>query len=148
MKTKFYRCETCGNVIVKFVDSGVMPECCGNEMVELIPGTVDRFKEKHLPVVECVDDCTIRVKVGAEPHPMTEEHHIRFICLETENGFQLRYLNTSGPAEVCFCDCKDKPVAVYEYCNIHGLWMTDLRGKFDDLKCCGSENRTRKTCKI
>lgn len=148
MKTKFYRCETCGNVIVKFVDSGVTPVCCGEEMKEIVPGTVDRFKEKHLPVVERVDDCTLCVKVGAEPHPMTDEHRIRFICLETENGHQLQYLKTMESAEVCFCGCKDKPVAVYEYCNIHGLWMTDIRGQFDDLKCCGSSSKTSKTCKL
>jgi superoxide reductase len=25
-----------------------------------------------------------------------------------------------------FCTCNDKPVAVYEYCNLHGLWKTEL----------------------
>ena len=86
MATKFFVCTTCGNVVVKFVDSGVTPFCCGKAMVELIPGTSDGAVEKHLPVVESVGKHTIRVKVGAMPHPMTGEHHISFICLETENG--------------------------------------------------------------
>lgn len=146
MATKFFLCTTCGNVVVKVVDSGVIPVCCGSEMTELIPGIVDKFKEKHLPVVERVDDCTLRVKVGAEPHPMTAEHHIRFICLETEHGFQIRYLKDNEAAEVCFCGCKDKPVAVYEYCNIHGLWKTDIKGKFDDLGCCSTEKKSGKAC--
>lgn len=146
MDTKFYLCTICGNTIVKVVDSGVIPYCCGKEMTELPVNTVDLMKEKHLPVVERVDDCTIRVKVGAVPHPMTDEHSIRFICLETENGCQMRFLKTDEAADVCFCGCKDKPVAVYEYCNLHGLWKTDIRGQFDDLKSCSTEDRKSKGC--
>ena len=32
MTTKFYKCETCGNVIVKLVDSKVPVMCCGKKM--------------------------------------------------------------------------------------------------------------------
>lgn len=128
MATKFYFCETCGNVIVKCVSSGVIPFCCGTEMVELIPGVTDGIGEKHLPVVERVDDCTIKVKVGAQPHPMMKGHHIVFIYLETKHGGQIKYLDPEGEAEAVFCCCDDTPVAVYEYCNIHGLWKTELDG--------------------
>ena len=31
---KTYKCETCGNVIAKIVDSGVPVMCCGKAMVE------------------------------------------------------------------------------------------------------------------
>lgn len=130
MATKFYLCTTCGNVVVKAVNSGVNVVCCGKEMIELDPGTTDVLMEKHVPVVECLDNCTIKVKVSTKPHPMTEEHHIAFIYLETENGGQMQYLSPDGPAEAVFCVCKDKPVAVYEYCNIHGLWKKDIEG------CC------------
>ena len=145
MATKFFLCTTCGNVVVKAIDSGVDVVCCGQEMKELIPGTTDASKEKHLPVVERVDDCTIKVKVGSMPHPMSKEHHIVFIYLETEHGGQIMYLDPEGPAEVCFCGCKDKPVAVYSYCNLHGLWKTEIgdcapdTGKGCDTKkkgCC------------
>ena len=125
MATKFFLCTTCGNVVVKVLDSGVTPVCCGEEMTELEPRTVDGLGEKHIPVIECLEDGLIKVKVGSIPHPMAENHHIEFIYLETENGGQIRYLKPGDPAEAVFC-CKCKPVAVYEYCNIHGLWKAEV----------------------
>lgn len=138
MATKFFLCSTCGNVVVKAIDSGVGIVCCGNQMKELLPGTTDGSMEKHVPVVEHVDDRTVRVKVGSAPHPMIREHHIVFIYLETEHGGQIQYLDPEGPAEAVFCGCKDKPVAVYAYCNIHGLWKADVSDCSGDTgKCCG-----------
>lgn len=127
MATKFYLCTTCGNVVVKVVDSGVVPVCCGKQMQELIPGVSDGAYEKHVPVIEKIDDCTIRVKVGSVPHPVTEEHGIRFIYLETAHGGQIKYLSPGMPPEADFCTCKDAPEAVYEYCNLHGLWKSDIK---------------------
>lgn len=126
MATKFYLCTMCGNVIFKAVDSGVDVECCGEKMQELIPSMEETMKEKHLPVVECEIDGPVKVKVGSVPHPMTPEHHISFIYLETEHGGQVKFLMPEDVPEAVFKGCKDKPVAVYEYCNIHGLWKTEL----------------------
>lgn len=124
MTVKFYRCRHCGNVIVKFVDSSVPVVCCGEKMQELVAGTAEASLEKHLPVVTKIDDCKIRVDVGSVPHPMTPEHHIAFIYVETENG-GIR-IDLKDKPEAVFCVCADKPVAVYEYCNLHGLWKTEL----------------------
>ena len=146
MATKFFLCTTCGNVVVKVVDSGVGVVCCGQEMKELIPGTTDTLMEKHLPVVERIDDRTVKVKVGSVPHPMSREHHIVFIYLETEHGGQIQYLDPEGPAEACFCICEDKPVAVYEYCNLHGLWKTDFKDCPDDAGK-GCDTRKKGCCK-
>ena len=122
--TKFYRCNHCGNVIEKHVDSKVPVVCCGEKMQELVANTVDASTEKHVPVVTKVDDCTIKVQVGSVEHPMLPEHHISFIYVETENGGMK--INLKDKPEATFCTCSDKPVAVYEYCNLHGLWKTEL----------------------
>lgn len=124
MATKFFRCRHCGNVIEKVVDSKVPVVCCGEKMEELVPNTVEASVEKHLPVVTRVDECTIKVEVGSVPHPMLPEHHISFIYVETENG-GIRVDLTDKP-EAVICACSSKPVAVYEYCNLHGLWKTEL----------------------
>ena len=124
MATKFYKCNHCGNVIEKVVDSKVPVVCCGEKMQELIPNTVDASGEKHVPVVTCLDDCRIKVEVGSVAHPMTPEHHISFIYVETENG-GIR-VNLKDKPEAVVCVCSEKPIAVYEYCNLHGLWKTDL----------------------
>ena len=96
------------------------------KMDELVANTVDASAEKHVPVVTKVDDCTIKVEVGSAPHPMTPEHHISFIYVETENGGMRITVKDKEKAEAVFCTCADKPVAVYEYCNLHGLWKTEL----------------------
>ena len=124
MATKFYKCRHCGNVIEKIVDSKVHVVCCGEKMEELVPNTVEASVEKHLPVVTRIDDCTIKVEVGSAPHPMLPEHHIAFIYVETENG-GIR-VNLSDKPEAVICTCSSKPIAVYEYCNLHGLWKTTL----------------------
>lgn len=124
MATKFYKCNHCGNVVVKVVDKSVPVVCCGEKMEELIPNTVDASGEKHVPVVTKTDDCHIKVEVGSVPHPMLPEHHIAFIYVETENGGIT--VNLKDKPEAVICTCSDKPIAVYEYCNLHGLWKTEL----------------------
>ena len=124
MATKFYKCNHCGNVIEKVVDSKVPVVCCGEKMQELIPNTVDASNEKHVPVVTRLDDCRIKVEVGSVPHPMTPEHHIAFVYVETENG-GIR-INLKDKPEAVVCVCTEKTIAVYEYCNLHGLWKTEL----------------------
>lgn len=125
MKTQFFICKHCGNVIVKMVDSGVPVVCCGEKMAELTPNTVEASVEKHLPVITMLDECTMKVEVGSAPHPMTPEHHISFIYVETENG-GMRIDLTDKP-ETVLCVCTAKPIAVYEYCNLHGLWKTMVK---------------------
>lgn len=125
MTTKFFKCFSCGNVVVKICDSGVVPFCCDEKMTELVENTEDATVEKHLPVMERVDECTVRIRVGSAPHPMMKEHYIEFIYLETENGGQLHYLKPDDAPEAVFC-CKERITAVYAYCNIHGLWKTTV----------------------
>jgi superoxide reductase len=55
---------------------------------------------------------------------MLPEHHIAFIYVETENG-GIR-VNLSDKPEAVICTCSSRPIAVYEYCNLHGLWKTTL----------------------
>ena len=124
MATKFYKCRHCGNVVEKVVDSGIKVVCCGEEMQELIPNTTDASGEKHVPVVKNLGNGKLKVEVGSVAHPMTEEHHIVFIYVETERGGIRINLKDKPKAEVCVCN--EKVVAVYEYCNLHGLWKASL----------------------
>lgn len=132
METKFYHCKMCGNIIIKVIDGGTVPKCCGVEMEELKPNTTDGKTEYHLPVVLQCDDHKLKIRVGKEPHPMTAAHHIRFIYVETETGGHLVRLKDNQPAEVTLCMC-DKPIAIYAYCNLHGIWKTALTR---DSQCC------------
>ena len=124
MAVKFYKCRHCGNVIQKLVDSKVSVVCCGEQMQELIPNTVDASGEKHVPVVTRIDEKTIKVNVGSVAHPMLEEHHIAFVYVETENGGIM--VNLKDKPEAIVYVGEEKVLAVYEYCNLHGLWKTEL----------------------
>ena len=75
MNQKFYRCNHCGNIVAFVKDSGVPVVCCGENMTEIIPGTVDASLEKHVPVYS-VEGNIVRVSVGAVEHPMIQEHFI------------------------------------------------------------------------
>lgn len=125
MKAKFYVCRHCGNLIEMVDDHGVNVVCCGEKMEALIPNTVDASGEKHLPVVS-VKDGVVNVSVGSVEHPMLDEHHIAWVYLQTENGVQRKHFKAGEPPVVSFALGGEKPVAVYAYCNLHGLWMTEV----------------------
>ena len=125
-ETKFYICKHCGNIIKKIHNSGVSVVCCGEKMKELVPGEVEASVEKHLPVVNYTDN-TVTAIVGSVNHPMTEEHSITWVYLETNKGGQRKNLSPNDEPRVTFALIEDeKPIAVYAYCNLHGLWKTTI----------------------
>lgn len=123
---KFYKCAHCGNVAVKPFDAGVPLICCGEKMEELTANSTDAATEKHVPVV-AVEGNVVNVTVGEVEHPMTEEHLIAFIVLETKAGYQIAELTANDAPKATFALAEgDEAVAVYEYCNLHGLWIAEL----------------------
>jgi len=103
-------------------DKGVPIMCCGQEMAELVPNTTDAAGEKHVPVYK-VQDGIVHVAVGATGHPMTEEHSIEWVSIQTKAGGQRKPLKAGEAPKACFALCEgDEVEAVYAYCNLHGLW--------------------------
>lgn len=88
---------------------------------EIIANTTDGAHEKHVPVITVNGD-KVKVAVGSVEHPSLEAHYIEWICLVTENGMQMKWLKPGMKPEATFLT-KDKVIAAYEYCNLHGLWM-------------------------
>ena len=122
MEMKFYRCAHCGKIIAVVKESGVPVMCCGQKMEEIIPGTTDAAVEKHVPVYE-VKDNVVTVCVGNVAHPMTEEHYIEWVSLQTKGGNQRKALKPGDEPKVCFAILDgDEVEAVYAYCNLHSLW--------------------------
>ena len=123
---KFFVCKHCGNMIGLLHDAGVPMMCCGEKMVELVPNTADAAQEKHVPVAT-VEGNKVVVNVGSVDHPMAAEHWIQWVYLETDKGGHRKVLNPGEKPHVVFALTEDeKPVAVYEYCNLHGLWVAKL----------------------
>ena len=123
---EFYRCEHCGNIVAFLNKSGVPVVCCGEKMKLLEPGVVEAAVEKHLPVV-AVNGRSVTVSVGSVAHPMTEEPLIQFVVLVTDKGYQVAQLTAADEPKASFVLAEGaKALKVYEYCNLHGLWVKEL----------------------
>ena len=123
---KIYRCMYCGNIISVVDASGVNVVCCGEDMMELVANSTDAALEKHVPVVN-VDGHNISVKVGEVDHPMTNEHYIMWIYIESEKGTQLKCFKPGEMPQMSFTLVDDKALTVYAYCNLHGLWKKEIK---------------------
>lgn len=123
--SKFYVCETCGNLVGTINESGVPMMCCGKKMTKIEAGVVEASREKHIPVVT-VDNNIVTVTVGSVEHPMVEEHSILWVYLQTDKGGQRKCLEVGKAPVVTFALSDETPVAAYAYCNLHGLWMTEI----------------------
>lgn len=122
MKVQFFSCGHCGNIIAKIKDCGVPIKCCGENMKDLTAATSDGAKEKHIPLYHINGD-KVTVNVGEAEHPMTAEHYIEWVCIETEKGLQLKKLTPDRTPEVSFALTNDDKVkSVFAFCNLHGLW--------------------------
>ena len=125
-ESRIFICRTCGNIVMFINQGGGQLTCCGKPMEELKANTTDAAQEKHVPVVT-VSGQTVKVVVGSTVHPMTEAHYIQWIYLRTKNGGQYKMLTPTDAPEAEFeLAPGDEAVAVYEYCNLHGLWKADI----------------------
>ena len=122
---KFYINRTTKEIIEVVLGNDTTFTSKGGEMVELKANSTDAAGEKHVPVIT-VDGNKVHVVVGSVLHPMTEEHSIQFIALETKQGVQRKALvPTEQPIADFVLAEGDEVVAAYEYCNLHGLWKVE-----------------------
>ena len=119
-----YKCDKCGTIVGEINSGKCQPSCCGQPMTKLEPGTSDGASEKHIPI--CLEkDNKIIVVVSSTKHPMTEEHYIEWIALETNMGIQRKELKPGDTAKAEFLLLEgEKFKAAYEYCNLHSLWKS------------------------
>lgn len=123
MNVKFYKNTKTGEVTFSIL--GSQRELDADE-IELVANTTDAATEKHVPVVTIEGD-KVHAVVGSVLHPMTEAHYIGFIALVTNQNVVLKKLNHTGKPEADFVLAEgEKPEAVYEYCNLHGLWVKEF----------------------
>ncbi|MGN1003838.1 MAG: helix-turn-helix domain-containing protein [Oscillospiraceae bacterium] len=110
LRTKFYVCPICGNVIHATGDALV--SCCGVTLPALEAEETD---EQHRIQIQNVED----EHFLAVDHDMTKEHYISFIAYVTADRLQLVKLYPEGNAETRL-NLRGRGV-LYLYCNRHGL---------------------------
>ncbi|MBO4873603.1 MAG: desulfoferrodoxin [Lachnospiraceae bacterium] len=122
MELQFLKCPKCGQIVLTIKNKPCDVHCCGVPMEVLVPGTSDGAYEKHVPVFEQIGN-QVNVTVGSVEHPMLDVHYIEWIALETKKGAQFKKLAPGEAPKASFLLTEDDElVAVYEYCNLHGLW--------------------------
>jgi superoxide reductase len=121
-KLQVFKCEVCGNIVEVLHTGAGELVCCGQPMTFLNENTVDAATEKHVPVVEKVDD-GYKVAVGSVSHPMEEKHYIEWIELIADGEVYLKFLKPGDKPEAFFkLDAKN--VTAREFCNLHGHWKS------------------------
>ncbi len=119
-------CPHCKRVCYTYPKNSTLV-CCGEEMLFLEAKSQEEGNEKHLPVVEKLGENKIHVKVGSVTHPMLENHWIQWIFVENGDRYQIKTFNPGDEPAAEFVVDMTKPVKVYEFCNLHGLWMAELK---------------------
>lgn len=123
---QFLVSKQCGKIVEVIHDTKEPCVCCGDTMEVMTANTSEGAAEKHLPVVER-NGRNITVKVGSIFHPMSEEHSIGWVYLQTKKGSQRKnLLPTEEPVAYFTVTEDDEPVAAYAYCNLHGFWKTEI----------------------
>lgn len=122
-RKQFYKCRNCGNIVMIYHRGRQNLACCDQPMELLRENTVDAPTEKHVPVIERIND-GYKITVGEVNHPMTEEHYIQWIELITDHKVYTQFLNPGETPEAFFRADAIK-VSARAHCNLHGLWRNE-----------------------
>ncbi len=120
---KLFKCEKCGNIMEIIEGENKNITCCGEVLKELKPNTSEGDSLKHIPFCHVEDEVVI-VTIGENKHPMDENHHIEYVLAEYKDSV-VKYKLNPGEEPECYLDY-EKGMKVYAYCNLHGLWVTEL----------------------
>lgn len=131
----FYRCPVCGKIIWQIHASETDTVCCGRTMELLIPASTDGISEKHVPVVSTSGN-HVMIHVGLIAHPMTEDHYIEWIALQTERDVHFHTLKPGESPYACFRLYEETIVNAYAFCNLHMLWRTSEIDSELDCDAC------------
>lgn len=123
---RFFRCKNCKNILNVIKENNENSFCaCESNLEEIKINSIDASKEKHVPVVN-IKDNKVLVNIGSIDHPMLDSHFIEWICLETDKGVYFKYLTPQDKPETNFILNNEKAIAVYELCNLHGIWYIKI----------------------
>lgn len=116
LRSKFYVCPVCGNVIHSMGEAAI--HCHG---IQLVPLEAEPADEQHMVVIERVED-EYYVRID---HDMMKEHYISFIAAASPDDMQLVKLYPEGNAEA---RVKMRGVRkIFFYCNRDGLFSIEPR---------------------
>jgi len=111
IKSKFYVCPVCGNIIHSVGDAVI--SCCG---IALPPLELEDPDDMHdIQIVKTDGEHYLTIN-----HDMTKSHYISFVAFVSGDKCDVRKLYPEGNAE-CRLNMRGHGY-VYYYCNLHGLF--------------------------
>lgn len=122
---KLFICKKCGNLIELLEGENEHIICCGEKVSKINVNDSEASGEKHLPVINVLSDDKIEVLVGLVSHPMSSEHNISFIMIKNDTESIKKYLKPEDEPKAIFPYLKNS--TVYAYCNLHGLFKTEVK---------------------
>ncbi|WP_092246407.1 helix-turn-helix domain-containing protein [Butyrivibrio sp. INlla21] len=133
LKSKFYVCPICGNVIHSMGEASI--HCHG---VRLSPLDAESTDEHHMIFIERVED-EYYVRID---HSMTKEHYISFVVAASSDDMQMVKLYPEESAEARF---KIRGVRrIFFYCNRDGLFFIDPVKGVDDKESGYDDSKERR----
>jgi len=117
LRSKFYVCPVCGNVIHSVGEAAV--SCHG---IQLLPEEAQETSDSNqqISIQRVEDEYYIQID-----HEMTKSHYITFIAGVSSDGIQLIKLYPQGNAE---CRLKIRGTRkIYFHCNKDGLFSVDVK---------------------
>jgi superoxide reductase len=152
----FYRCEVCGNMVAQINNGGGTLTCCGKPMIKLEANSTDAAQEKHVSVITKENGkIRVSVGSVAHPMTaehfiewiaFVAGNKVEMVKLEPGMDPKAEFSYYPGDEKVIFVgdndeivpNCEGNPcnfvysgkesnkASVYAYCNLHGLWKSDL----------------------
>lgn len=133
MRSKFYVCPVCGNVIHSMGEAVIT--CHG---VYLSPAVAEETDESHMIFIERVED-EFYVRID---HDMTKQHYISFIAAASSDRMQMVKLYPEGNVDARFKINGVKKL--YFYCNRDGLFYINVVKGIDDKENAYDDTGKRK----
>ena len=123
-KLELYKCEVCTNIVEVMHKGASKLVCCNKPMILIEDNVVEASVEKHIPVIEKIDN-GYKIKVGEAEHPMIDTHYIEWIELIADEKVYTKFLNPNDKPEAIFNISASK-VTARAYCNLHGNWKSTI----------------------
>lgn len=124
---ELFKCSVCSNT-VEMTHVGVGTLVCCDEAMKLLEERQVEENDAHYAHIEQIDEITKKIYFN---HPMTQEHHIEFVEVISNDKKYLKrkHFKIEEKPELIFkCECKEG-FYVRNYCNIHNLSITKVEVK-------------------
>lgn len=105
------------------------------------PSNLTTFEQEHAPVLELPDKVKwgepvkVTIRVGKQPHPYQNEHHIQFVELMQNDLYlaHVPFIPVVARPEVTltFVFKEEGTLRVLSRCNLHGVWETSHHLKIE-----------------